>query len=50
MLVKVDRFIFPADFVVLDIEEDSKMPLILGRPFLATGKASIDVQQGKLTL
>ncbi|XP_075504542.1 uncharacterized protein LOC142541980 [Primulina tabacum] len=50
ILVKVDKFIFPADFLVLDMEEDVEMPLILGRPFLATGKALIDVQEGKLRL
>ncbi|XP_075489547.1 uncharacterized protein LOC142528388 [Primulina tabacum] len=50
VLVNVDKFIFPADFVVLDMEEDVEMPLILGRPFLATGKALIDVQEGKLRL
>ena len=50
VLVKVDKFIFPADFVVLDMEEDSEIPIILGRPFLATGKAIINVQQGKSTL
>lgn len=50
VLVKVDKFIFPVDFVVLDMEEDEKVPLILGRPFLATGRALIDVQEGKLTL
>ncbi|XP_073281946.1 uncharacterized protein [Primulina huaijiensis] len=50
VLVKVDKFIFPADFVVLDMEEDMEMPLILGRPFLATGKALIDVQEVKLRL
>ncbi|XP_073060025.1 uncharacterized protein [Primulina eburnea] len=50
VLVKVDKFIFPADFVVLDMEEDLEMPLILGRPFLATGKALIDVDEGKLRL
>ncbi|KAF5450006.1 hypothetical protein F2P56_030391 [Juglans regia] len=44
VLVKVDKFIFPADFVVLDMEEDQEVPLILGRPFLATGRALIDVQ------
>ncbi|XP_075489567.1 uncharacterized protein LOC142528407 [Primulina tabacum] len=42
VLVKVDKFIFPVDFVVLDMEEDIEMPLILGRPFLATDKALID--------
>ncbi|XP_075515848.1 uncharacterized protein LOC142550655 [Primulina tabacum] len=50
VLVKVDKFIFPVDFVVLYMEEDVEMPLILGRPFLATGKALIDVQEGKLRL
>ncbi|XP_073270202.1 uncharacterized protein [Primulina huaijiensis] len=50
VLVKVDKFIFTADFVVLDMEEDMEMPLILGRPFLATGKALIDVQERKLRL
>uniref|UniRef100_A0A803PVI3 Aspartic peptidase DDI1-type domain-containing protein n=1 Tax=Cannabis sativa TaxID=3483 RepID=A0A803PVI3_CANSA len=46
VLVKVDKFIFPTDFIVLDMEEDSNVPIILGRPFLATGQASIDVQKG----
>ena len=50
VLVKVDKFIFPMDFVVLDFEEDSKCPLILGRPFLNTRKAIIDVHEGKITL
>ncbi|KAL5565133.1 hypothetical protein UlMin_028297 [Ulmus minor] len=50
VLIKVDKFIFPADFVVLDMEEDREIPLILGRPFLATGRTLIDVQQGKLIL
>ena len=49
-MVKVEKFIFPADFVVLDMEEDQEVPLILGRPFLATGRALIDVQNGELTL
>ncbi|XP_057803186.1 uncharacterized protein LOC131018487 [Salvia miltiorrhiza] len=50
VLVKVEDFIFPADFVVLDIEDDNKISLILGRPFLATGRALIDVEKGELTL
>ena len=50
LLVKVDKFIFPADFVVLDMEVDEEIPLILGRPFLATGRALIDVEQGELML
>ena len=43
VLVKVDKFIFPADFIVLDMEEDKEIPIILGRLFLATGRAMIDV-------
>ena len=50
VIVKVDKFIFPADFIVLDMEEDKEIPIILGRPFLATGRAMIDVQRGELKL
>ena len=50
VLVKVDKFIFLADFIVLDMEEDKKVPIRLGRPFLATGRALIDVQKGELRL
>ncbi|KAL0345390.1 UNVERIFIED_CONTAM: hypothetical protein Sradi_4370300 [Sesamum radiatum] len=50
VLVKVGKFIIPVDFIVLDMEEDVNMPLILGRPFLATSRALIDVQKGQLTL
>ncbi|XP_075521478.1 uncharacterized protein LOC142554694 [Primulina tabacum] len=50
VLVKVEKFIFPADFVILDMEEDQETLLIFGRPFLATGKALIDVHKGELTL
>ena len=46
----MDRFIFPVDFVILDFEENRHCPLILGRPFLNTGRALIDVHEGKLTL
>ena len=48
VLVKIGTFIFPADFVVLDMEEDADMPLIIGRPLLRTARALIDVHQGKL--
>ncbi|XP_027343042.1 uncharacterized protein LOC113855611 [Abrus precatorius] len=44
ILVKVDKFIFPAYFVILDMEVDADIPLILGRPFLATGRALKDEQ------
>ncbi|PIN11732.1 DNA-directed DNA polymerase [Handroanthus impetiginosus] len=50
ILVKVDKFIFPTDFVVLDMEVDIEVPIILGRPFLATGRTLIDVQKGELTM
>jgi len=50
VLVKVDKFIFPTDFIVLDMEEDGEIPLILGRPFLAVGRTLIDIHQGKLIL
>ena len=50
MLVKVGKFIFLMDSVVIDIEEDNKIPLFLGRPFLATRAALIDVKKGELTL
>ncbi|KAL5542654.1 hypothetical protein UlMin_010364 [Ulmus minor] len=50
VLVKVDKFIFPVDFIVLDYEADLEVPIILGRPFLATGRTLIDVQNGELTM
>ncbi|GJV79097.1 reverse transcriptase domain-containing protein [Tanacetum coccineum] len=50
MLVEVGKFTFPVDFVILKIEEDSKVPLILGRPFLHTADAVIRVKQKQLDL
>ena len=50
MFVKVDKFIYPVDFVVLDMGDDSEILLILGQPFLATGRALIDIEAGCLTL
>ncbi|XP_062103799.1 uncharacterized protein LOC133814912 [Humulus lupulus] len=50
VLVKVDKFIFPVDFIVLDYEADREVAIILGRPFLATGRTLIDVQKGELTM
>ncbi|XP_070014801.1 uncharacterized protein [Nicotiana sylvestris] len=49
VLVRVDKFILPADFVILDCEVDYMVPIILGRPFLSTGKALSDVEAGELT-
>ena len=50
VLIKVGKFIFPMDFVVIDIKEDKQIPLLQGRPFLAIGAALIDVKKGELTL
>ncbi|XP_070021329.1 uncharacterized protein [Nicotiana sylvestris] len=49
VLVHVDKFILPADFVILDCEVGYEVPIILGRPFLAPGKALVDVEAGELT-
>src|SRR5436190_2026372 len=50
VLVKVDKFIYPVDLVVLDMAEDRSIPLILGRAFLKTARAIIDVDEGKIIL
>ncbi|GKA35999.1 reverse transcriptase domain-containing protein [Tanacetum coccineum] len=50
MLVEVGKFTFPVDFVILEMEEDNKVPLILGRPFLHTADAVIRVKQKQLNL
>ncbi|XP_070002146.1 uncharacterized protein [Nicotiana sylvestris] len=50
VLVRVGKLILPADFIVLDYEVDEEVPIILGRPFLATGGAIIDVRAGKLKM
>ncbi|XP_038697991.1 uncharacterized protein LOC119995549 [Tripterygium wilfordii] len=46
----VDTLVFPVDFVILDMEEDSNTPIILGRLFLLTGRTLIDVEKGTLML
>ncbi|XP_016199582.1 uncharacterized protein LOC107640585 [Arachis ipaensis] len=50
VLVKVEDLYRPADFVILDTGEDRDESIILGRPFLATGRAMIDVKKGELVL
>ena len=50
VLVKVKQFTFPANFVVMDIEEDTKIPLILGRPFMLTASCVVDMGKGKLEM
>ncbi|CAN6557895.1 unnamed protein product [Malus baccata var. baccata] len=49
VIVKVDKLYLPADFMVLDMDEDLTTPIILGRPFLATARTLIDVEAGTLT-
>ncbi|XP_019251225.1 PREDICTED: uncharacterized protein LOC109230155 [Nicotiana attenuata] len=50
VLVWVDKFVFLVDFIVVNMEENKEVPLILGRPFLATGRAILDIQERKLML
>jgi hypothetical protein len=49
VLVTVDDKLFPADFVIMDIEAGPEAPILLGRPFLTTGKAIIDMDTGNVT-
>nr|GFA85042.1 reverse transcriptase domain-containing protein [Tanacetum cinerariifolium] len=50
VFVKVDKFYFPADFIILDFVAGPRVPLILERPFLSTAHALIDVYKGEITL
>nr|GFB96682.1 reverse transcriptase domain-containing protein [Tanacetum cinerariifolium] len=50
VFVKVGKFYFPADFVILNFVVDPRVPLILGRPLLSTAHALIDVYEGEITL
>nr|GFA64796.1 reverse transcriptase domain-containing protein [Tanacetum cinerariifolium] len=50
VFVKVGKFYFLADFIILDFVADPRVPLILGRPFLSTAHALIDVYEGEITL
>nr|GEU93352.1 reverse transcriptase domain-containing protein [Tanacetum cinerariifolium] len=50
IFVKVGKFHFPTDFVVVDFEANLRVPLILGRSFLRTGRALIDVYREEITL
>ncbi|GKA90661.1 hypothetical protein Tco_0812531 [Tanacetum coccineum] len=50
VLVGIGKFTFPVDFIILDMLEDIKVPLILGRPFLSTARDKIDVYKRKITL
>ncbi|GJR82956.1 hypothetical protein Tco_0153741 [Tanacetum coccineum] len=50
LLIKTDKFIFPDDFVILDMVEDIRMPIILGRPLLATIHAQVDIFRKTISL
>ena len=50
VLVLVDKFIIPTDFIVVDMNPDEDVPIILGRPFLATGDAVFEVKAKTVTL
>ncbi|GJS29820.1 reverse transcriptase domain-containing protein [Tanacetum coccineum] len=50
VFVPVGKFTFPADFVIVDYESNPRVPLILGRPFLRTGRALIDVHEEEMIL
>ncbi|XP_050897251.1 uncharacterized protein LOC127104081 [Lathyrus oleraceus] len=50
VLVKIDKFVFPVDFVILEIPEDEEIPLILSRPLLEAGRCMIDIEEGTMIL
>jgi len=50
VLVRVKHLIFPADFVVMDIEEDAAIPVILDRPFMFTASCMVDMGKKKLEM
>ncbi|KAK8574933.1 hypothetical protein V6N12_062610 [Hibiscus sabdariffa] len=50
VIVKVGKFVFSVDFLILDCEVDDKAPIILGHPFLATGRILIDCEKGDFTM
>ncbi|XP_019265539.1 PREDICTED: uncharacterized protein LOC109243102 [Nicotiana attenuata] len=50
VLLRVDKFVFPVDFIVVNMEENKEVPLILGRPFVAMGRDILDIHDRKLML
>ncbi|MCI02722.1 hypothetical protein A2U01_0023756, partial [Trifolium medium] len=50
VLVRVDKFVFPTDFIIMDFTADEDTPILLGSSFLATGRTIIDVEKGELTM
>ncbi|XP_050889546.1 uncharacterized protein LOC127094814 [Lathyrus oleraceus] len=50
VLVKIEKFVFPVDFVILEMLEDEEILIILGIPFLETGRCLINIKEGTMTL
>ncbi|XP_039040802.1 uncharacterized protein LOC120179222 [Hibiscus syriacus] len=50
VIMRMDKFVFPMDFHILDCEVDNNAPIILGSPFLATGRILIDCKKSELTM
>ncbi|XP_050876251.1 uncharacterized protein LOC127079946 [Lathyrus oleraceus] len=50
VMVKIDKFVFPVNFVIMEIPEDEEIPFILGRPFLETRRCMVDIEEGTITL
>nr|GEX70202.1 zinc knuckle CX2CX4HX4C [Tanacetum cinerariifolium] len=50
LLIKIDKFIFSVDFVILDMVEDFMAPIILGRPLLATAHTKVDIFRKSISL
>ncbi|GJX75510.1 zinc knuckle CX2CX4HX4C containing protein [Tanacetum coccineum] len=50
LLIKIDKFILPIDFIILDVLVDYRMPVILGRPLLTTAHAKVDVFKRSISL
>ena len=50
VLLRLDGHVIPTNFIILDMPEDEKLSIILGRPFLNTAGAALDCAKGKVTL
>ncbi|XP_070053992.1 uncharacterized protein [Nicotiana tomentosiformis] len=50
VLMQVDKFVFTVDFIVVNMEENNEVPLTLGRPFLVTSRATLDMHERRLML
>ena len=48
VLLRIDKHVIPTDFIILEMPEDEKLSIILGRPFLSTAGASVNCAEGKI--